>query len=168
MIPWSPARPELWQPVRRMILVPSGVLLAFAGSSLALVLGLLGKVMSVPAEASLGIAWIAAALQAGTAGTLGVGLSAVWTALVASCLVPVSLVATVGEALQLRSLLWLAGGTGILTAAMPRLLRTLTQLPSGDAGPDRDGEFTVLLLITGIVAGSIYWLVAGARTGESR
>lgn len=154
--------------MRRLILVPTGVLLAFGGSSLALVSGLLAEAMSLPAEASLGMAWIAAALQAGTVGTLGLGVSALWTALVASCFVPVSLVAAIGEAVQLRCFLWIAAGTGCLTAAMPSLLRRLKHLPVGGAGSALEGRLTLLLFMTGLVAGTIYWLVAGARTGGSR
>lgn len=154
--------------MRRLILVPTGVLLAFGGSSLALGAGLVAEVLRLPVEASLGMAWIAAAVQAGTAGTLGLGLSALWTALVASCFVPVSLVAAIGEAAQLRSFLWFAAGTGCLTAAMPTLLRSLTHLPVGGAGSAREGRFILLLFMTGLVAGTIYWMVAGARTGGSR
>lgn len=154
--------------MRRLILVPTGVLLAFAGSSAALVAGLLAEAMRLPVQASLGAAWVAAALQAGTAGTLGLGLSALWTALVVTCFVPVCLVAAIGEAARLRSVLWSAGGTGILAAAMPTLLRRLAELPAAGPVSADEGRITVLLFLTGVVAGTIYWLVAGARTGGAR
>ena len=154
--------------MRRLILVPAGVLLAFVGSTLALLSGLVVEAMRLPAEAAFGMGWIAAVLQAGAAGTLGLGLSALWTALVASCLVPVVLVATVGEAVQQRSFLWSAGGTAILTAAVPTLLRTAKQLPTAAAMSAHEGRFTGLLFLTGVVAGTLYWLVAGAKTGGAQ
>lgn len=151
--------------MRRLILVPTGVLLAFAGSSAVLSLGLLAEAMRLPVQASLGAAWIMAVLQPGT---LGLGLSALWTALVTACFVPVCLVAVIGEAARLRSILWSAGGTGFLTAAMPSVLRRLARLPETGAVPVHEGRITVLLFLTGVAAGTIYWLVAGARTGGPR
>lgn len=147
--------------MRRLILVPTGVLLAFAGSSAVLALGLLAEAMRLPVQASLGAAWIMAALQSGT---LGLGLSA----LVTACFVPVCLVAVIGEAARLRSILWSAGGTGLLAAAMPSVLRRLARLPETGAVPVHEGRITVLLFLTGVAAGTIYWLVAGARTGGPR
>lgn len=159
--------------MRRIVLVAAGVLLGFLASGLALVLGVLAEALSLPAETSLGLtrlaAALAAALQAGSAGTVvGAGLSVLWTALVAACFVPVCLIATIGEAAQLRSFVWAAGGTGVLTAAMPSLLRSMARLPGGGAPMALESRFTLLLFLAGIAAGATYWLVAGARTGDAR
>lgn len=159
--------------MRRIILVASGVLLAFVGGSFALVVGMLAEAFSLPVGTSLDLTRLAAvflvALQAGTAGTvLGAGLSALWTALVAACFVPVCLIATLGEAAQLRSFAWAAGGTGLVTAVMPSVLRSLTTLSARGPLTGRESRLTVLLFLVGLVAGTIYWLVAGVRTGGSR
>lgn len=159
--------------MRRIVVVAAGVLLAFIGSSLAVVLGLLGEASSLPVDTGLGLIRLAAVfwatLQAGTAGTvIGAGVSVVWTALIAVCFVPVCLIATIGEAAQRRSFVWSAGGTGLLSAAMPSLLRGLVRRSAIGGLTSGESRVTLLLFLAGLVAGTIYWLVAGVRTGDAQ
>ncbi|MBF9232983.1 hypothetical protein [Microvirga alba] len=76
---------------------------------------------------------------------------------------PALLVAIVGEVIRARSYLWYAGATGVLTAAVPWILR-------GSARVASPGELHVSLVLglTGAVAGFVYWLIAGRDTGADR
>ncbi|NIX75362.1 hypothetical protein [Microvirga terricola] len=76
---------------------------------------------------------------------------------------PALLVAVIGEAVRARSLIWYGGATGVLTAAVPWILR-------GSAHVAAPGELHVsaVLGLTGAVTGLVYWLVAGRDTGRGR
>lgn len=76
---------------------------------------------------------------------------------------PALLVAIIGEVIRARGVIWYAGATGILTAAVPWILR-------GSAHVAAPGELHVsaVLGLTGAVTGLVYWLIAGRDTGAGR
>ncbi|MBM6593796.1 hypothetical protein [Microvirga pudoricolor] len=69
---------------------------------------------------------------------------------------PLLLVALVSEVTRARSLLWMAGATGVLTAAVPWILRGSPRMTS-----PTELHISVVLGLTGAVAGLVYWAVAG-------
>jgi hypothetical protein len=71
---------------------------------------------------------------------------------------PPLLIAIIGEVLGMRSLLWHALATAVLTAAVPWILR-------GDARITTSAELHVSLVLglTGAVAGFVYWAIVGGR-----
>lgn len=73
---------------------------------------------------------------------------------------PPLLVAIVSEVTKARSLLWHAGATALLTAAVPWILRGT---PRGATPAEL--HVSVILGLTGAVAGFIYWLIAGRDAG---
>ena len=91
-------------------------------------------------------------------------------ATLAICVAPVVLAALIGELGRLRSWLWYACCSGLIAAAMPFDLD-----PWAEA--ERDGgasetttmmlelRFMLLFFIVGLVAGTIYWLIAGRKVG---
>jgi hypothetical protein len=71
---------------------------------------------------------------------------------------PPLLIAVISEVLGMRSLLWHTLATAVLTAAVPWILR-------GDARIATPAELHVSLVLglTGAVAGFIYWAIVGGR-----
>jgi uncharacterized membrane protein YjgN (DUF898 family) len=65
------------------------------------------------------------------------------------------------EVLGMRSLVWHVGATGVLTAAIPWILR-------GEARVTSAAELHVsfVLGLTGAVAGLIYWAIVGREAGR--
>jgi hypothetical protein len=76
---------------------------------------------------------------------------------------PPLLIAVLSEVIGLRSMLWHALATGVLTAAVPWILR-------GGARIANPAELHVSLVLglTGAVAGLIYWAIAGRDAGGRR
>jgi|GEM_PF-1583205 len=72
---------------------------------------------------------------------------------------PVVVIGLIGEVARWKSSLWYIAGTGILTAAVPWLLRPETRVPS-------PGELYIsaLLALVGAIIGLVYWLIAGKST----
>jgi threonine/homoserine efflux transporter RhtA len=68
---------------------------------------------------------------------------------------PPLLIAIISEVLGLRSLLWHALATGILTAAVPWILRGSARITS-----PAELHVSLVLGLTGAVAGLVYWLIA--------
>jgi len=92
--------------------------------------------------------------------------------LLAICIAPLGLAALVGEIAGLRSWLWYACCSGGLASAMPFLLRllagvdrgaTTTETPAASA----ESRFLLLFFLVGLIAGSIYWLIAGRSAGTA-
>ncbi|HEU6441604.1 MAG TPA: hypothetical protein VFF38_04540 [Microvirga sp.] len=73
---------------------------------------------------------------------------------------PPLVIAVISETLKMRSLLWYTLATGILTAAVPWILR-------GAARVSNPAELHVsaILGLTGAVAGLVYWAIAGRDAG---
>jgi hypothetical protein len=90
----------------------------------------------------------------------------------AICIAPVALAALIGELGRLRSWLWYACCSGLIAAAMPFDLHPLAEAERGEASPERAAmmleiRFMLLFFVVGLVAGSIYWLIAGRNAGEA-
>jgi hypothetical protein len=69
-------------------------------------------------------------------------------------------VAILSEALGIRSLVWYAGATGVLTAAVPWILRGAARV----ANP-AELHVSLVLALTGAAAGFVYWAIAGREAG---
>jgi threonine/homoserine efflux transporter RhtA len=71
---------------------------------------------------------------------------------------PPLMIAIISEVLGMRSLLWHALATGILTAAVPFILRASARIAS-----PAELHVSVVLGLTGAVAGLVYWAIIGGR-----
>lgn len=71
---------------------------------------------------------------------------------------PPLMIAVISEVLGMRSLLWHALATGILTAAVPFILRGSARIASS-----AELHVSVVLGLTGAVAGLVYWAIIGGR-----
>jgi hypothetical protein len=76
---------------------------------------------------------------------------------------PPAFVALASEVIGARSLAWHAGLTGVLTAAVPWLMRGSVQMAS-----PAELHVSVVLGLTGAVAGLFHWMIAGRSAGFSR
>lgn len=79
--------------------------------------------------------------------------------------VPPAFAALVGETLRWRSLVWYGGACGLITAALPWLVRGAVR----PGGPQLAAEarVTAILFVAGAGAGLVYWLVAGRSAGRA-
>ena len=157
--------------MRRLVLVPAGLLIGFVTAATVLTAGVLAEALAAQPGSSLGIARIISVLvftlpQGDEA--VAVVATAIWRALLWVCLAPLCLVAMVAEAAQLRSWRWMAGGTGALAALGPTVLRTME--PGGGTTPLNALEvrLSLLLLLSGAAGGTLFWLVAGRRDAVPR
>ncbi|HEX2135497.1 MAG TPA: hypothetical protein VHG30_06250 [Microvirga sp.] len=151
--------------LRRLFAVPFGLLLAVSASSLFLVAAaILDPVMGAFAGEALwvGFWWLIDAVFAveDPGPILDSALSGAARLLAAVLLAPLILVALVSEVIGARGALWQAGGTALLTGALPWLVR-------GGARPATPEEMRIaaILALTGAVAGFVYWLAAGRGAG---
>jgi hypothetical protein len=87
-------------------------------------------------------------------------LAALSSAAFALLVAPVGVTALSAEVMGRRSLLWHAGGTGALTAAVPWLARGEAQ--GSSAG---EGHLTAVLFLVGATAGLVHWLITGRDAG---
>jgi threonine/homoserine efflux transporter RhtA len=71
---------------------------------------------------------------------------------------PPLMIAIISEVLGMRSLLWHALATGILTAAVPFILRGSARIAS-----PAELHVSIVLGLTGAVAGLVYWAIIGGR-----
>ena len=71
---------------------------------------------------------------------------------------PPLLVAVISEVLGMRSLLWHMLATGVLTAAVPWILRGAARI-----GSPEELHVSLVLGLTGAVAGLVYWVIIGGR-----
>lgn len=76
---------------------------------------------------------------------------------------PPLLIAVLSEVLRIRSLVWYAGATCVLTAAVPWILRGAARV----ANP-AELHVSLVLGLTGAVAGFVYWVIAGRDAGGRR
>ena len=90
----------------------------------------------------------------------------------AICVAPVALAALIGELRRLRSWVWYACCSGLISAAMPFDPHPLAEAER-DAGAQEteammlELRFMLLFFIVGVIAGTIYWLIAGRNAGEA-
>ena len=75
---------------------------------------------------------------------------------------PPLLVAVISEVLGLRNVVWYAAAMGVLTAAVPWILRGAARV-----GSPLELHVSVVLGLTGAVAGLVYWAIAGQGAGRS-
>jgi hypothetical protein len=75
---------------------------------------------------------------------------------------PPLLVAVVSEAFGMRSLPWHVGATAVLTAAVPWILRGSARI-----GTPLELHVSLVLGLTGAVAGLVYWAIAGQSAARS-
>ena len=97
----------------------------------------------------------------------------VWIVIVAICVVPAIVVALIGEVAGIRTILWYGIATGCLAGAMPWILRVVRSDRAGERTQDalaQAAEFRLALMfaLTGLVAGMVYWLIAGRSAGKAR
>jgi hypothetical protein len=71
---------------------------------------------------------------------------------------PPLLIAILSEVLGMRSLLWYALATGVLTAAVPWILRGAARI-----GTPAELHVSLVLGLTGAMAGLVYWAIVGGR-----
>jgi hypothetical protein len=92
-------------------------------------------------------------------------LFSLWFLSLVLLIAPVGFVALIGETTGRRSFVFYSGFTGILTAAIPWLMRGgFVQTPAIAA----EMRLTGLLFLTGAVAGLVYWIIAGRTAGRRR
>ena len=90
----------------------------------------------------------------------------------AICVAPLTVAALLGELARVRSWFWYACCSGGLAASMPFLLRLWAGLERGTRAPDTstataESRFLLLFFFVGLIAGSIYWLIAGRKAGAA-
>ncbi len=73
---------------------------------------------------------------------------------------PPLMIAVISEVLRMRSFLWHVLATGVLTAAVPWILRGTARV----ANP-AELHVSLILGLTGAVAGFVYWAIAGRDAG---
>jgi hypothetical protein len=167
---------------RRLILVPTGLILAIAAGFICLLIGGLAE----PAGRRVleGIGWIfllavrADAMKGEPATSyLELATRIIWGATVAVVVLPPVLTALIGEVARLRSAVWYIGAPAVLTAAIPWLARGVRAAGSSairdaatrSAATQADeARLALLLFLTGALAGFIYWAVAGRDAGNGR
>ncbi len=91
----------------------------------------------------------------------------IWSIGMLVCVVPVTITALIGSLARTRSFVFHAGLTGAFAAAMPWILRASRFADRGGQISSAEGHLTLILFLTGVVAGTIYWLIAGRR-GEDQ
>jgi len=161
-------------PVRRLILVPTGLILAIAAGFIFLLIAGLAE----PAGRKVleGIGWVfllalrSDAMQGDPPGSfLVLATKIIWGATVAVVVVPVLITALIGEVARLRSSIWYVGVPAVLTAAIPWLARgaraagsaAIRDAAARSAETQADeARLALLLFLSGALSGFIYWAVA--------
>ncbi|MBS7705724.1 hypothetical protein [Chelatococcus asaccharovorans] len=87
-------------------------------------------------------------------------LLVLWTLTVGIVALPPAVVALIGEFAGWRSFVWYSGMTGVLTAALPWIARGSAEGTQGEA------DITLVLFLTGALAGLVHWAVAGRTAGR--
>ncbi len=75
---------------------------------------------------------------------------------------PPLLVAIISEVLGLRNVVWYTAAMGVLTASVPWILRGAARV-----GSPLELHVSLVLGLTGAVAGLVYWAIAGQSAGRS-
>lgn len=154
--------------VIRLLIVPIGI--GFAAIA-AVIVGLVGAIVwgygssMASIAAATGISIIMAASTGADPNEVAAFVMLLWLVAAGMVVVPIALVAVIGEMFGLGSFIVYAFGTGAAFAAVPVLF------PGDPATHGWPAIAPLGFLATGIVAGSVYWLIAGrgaARPGSRR
>ena len=92
----------------------------------------------------------------------------IWMIAMLICVLPVTLVALLGALGRVRSYVFYAVATGILAAAMPWIVRAGRMAERSASMTPAEGHIALILFLTGVVAGSVYWLIAGRDPRRAR
>jgi len=103
--------------------------------------------------------------DASAAEEVGAFLGFLYTAVIAIGFVPILLVAAFAALGKLRSWTYYSAATGTVTAAMPWILRSAFHLERAGAASTAELRFAFVPFLTGIVIGSVYWLVSRLLDG---
>jgi hypothetical protein len=145
----------------RLVAVPFGLMFAVTASSLFLVIAaIIDPVMRTLAGVALWVGFwplFDPALSIEDQAALADAGRVLATVLLA----PPVFVALVSEVLGARRLVWHAGATAVVTGALPWLVRGGART----ATPE-EVRISIILALTGAVAGFVYWLIAGRRAGR--
>jgi hypothetical protein len=154
----------------RLVLFLVALILAIPAGTVTLAIGVVMEPTAHELIARIGVAMMDAlfvdALGDGTADLIVRDmLFGLWLISVIILIVPVGLVGLIGETIGSHSFLYYSGLTGLLTAAIPWLMRGgFVQTPAIAA----ELRLTGLLFLTGAVAGLVYWAIAGRSAGRRR
>lgn len=85
----------------------------------------------------------------------------IWTIAMLVCVLPVTIVALVGAVGRAQAFVFYAGATGVLAAAMPWIVRVGRMNERSASITPAEGHIALILFLTGVVAGTVYWLIAG-------
>jgi hypothetical protein len=154
--------------IRWLLLIPFALLIAIGASSFFLMMAsLVDPVMASLTGETLFVGFWSFVDSVFTAEDPGPIVSEAFLAvgrIVFTLLVlPPLLIAVISEVLGMRSLVWYAGSIGVLTAAVPWILRGAARV-----GSPLELHVSLVLGLTGAVAGLIYWMIAGQGAGRSR
>jgi hypothetical protein len=122
-------------------------------------------------------AWVAAdivagILQANDPERLTASVHFVWTAMMTVCALPLVIAGLTGEIARARSWLWYAAGTGLVSAGLPLAIRLGLGSPAlrrqADAATQSiEHRLLLLFFLTGVISGTLYWLIAGRTAGST-
>ncbi|WP_262270291.1 MULTISPECIES: hypothetical protein [Microvirga] len=155
--------------IRWLLLIPFALLIAIGASgTFLLIASIVDPVMAVLTGDTLFVGFwslVDAVFAAEDPGPIVEGALLTVGRIVFTLLVlPPLMVAVVSEVLGMRSLLWHALATGILTAAVPFILRGSARIAS-----PAELHVSLVLGLTGAVAGLVYWAIIGGRkTGPAQ
>ncbi len=84
--------------------------------------------------------------------------------LIAVCVAPLAVAALIGEVAGVRAWSWYAGASGFLAAASPWIARAAQRSARAGQMTEGEGRIALLFFLTGVFAGSVYWLITRRRT----
>jgi hypothetical protein len=154
--------------IRWLLLIPFALLIAIGASSFFLMMAsIVDPVMATLTGETLFVgfwSFVDAVFSSDDPGPIVTDAFAAVGRIVFTLLVfPPLLIAVISEVLGMRSLVWYAGAVGVLTAAVPWILRGAARV-----GSPLELHVSLVLGLTGAVAGLIYWAIAGREAGRPR
>jgi hypothetical protein len=87
-----------------------------------------------------------------------------WAIFVGVCAAPLAVSALIGEVANVGAWTWYAGASGLLAAAAPWIARASRGLENAHRGNAVEARFALLFFLTGVMTGSVYWLIAVRRS----
>jgi hypothetical protein len=144
--------------ILRLLIVPIGIGFAAVAAFIAGIAGMLswGHEAGLAAiAAAMGLSVLDSAMQGGDPSEIAIFLAVLWLFLLGLILVPIAIVALAGELFGITSWMAYAFGMGGAFVLVPVLVR-------GDsAGTAWPANAMLGFFATGIIAGTVYWLIAG-------